>query len=43
MKVYDSNNLRNIAILGIFSVNSSDFSVPTCIGFVASITITAAA
>ena len=30
-------------ILGIFSVNSSDFSVPTCIGFVASITITAAA
>jgi len=30
-------------IFGIFSVNSSDFSVPTCIGFVASITITAAA
>ena len=30
-------------ILGISSVSSNDFSVPTCIGFVASITITAAA
>ncbi|MPM80895.1 hypothetical protein SDC9_127946 [bioreactor metagenome] len=29
-------------ILGMFSVNSSDFSVPTCIGEVASITIIAA-